>query len=333
MSGRPPDEALILVATDFSAASERARDYAIALADPSTRLMLLHAHPLPLPDLPERADTPDWMGAGPSAREAALERLQRFGAPARAAGLSVTAVLQEGLPAEVIQAQTSKLQPDLIAMGTHGRGIVERWVLGSTAERVVRLAAVPVLTVTTQAVGPAPRICKVLCALGADGGDETLAYASVLADRSGRALIVMHVLESVAGHAPGRWRERNARERLREAVALAGRTGSAEILLRAGRPSREIVRVASERAADVIVVGAHDRRSGARRCFSGTANEVVREAGCAVIRLPAAAERESREALEARSAAEAGDPAALFRAAGRSTGSTRGIRRAPRSGS
>jgi nucleotide-binding universal stress UspA family protein len=289
----------ILVATDFSAASERARDYAIALADPSTRLALLHAHLLPLPDGPERACMPDWIDAWPSAREEALGRLDRFGAPARAAGLPVTPILQEGLPAEVILAQASTLQPDLIAMGTHGRGIVERWMLGSSAERVVRLAAVPVLTVSTQALAPTPRICEVLCALGADGGAETLAFASALAGRSGRALTVMHALESVTGHPPERWRERHARQRLREAVAAAGRAGRAEIVLRTGRPSQEILRVASQRAVDVIVMGAHDRCSGARRCFSGTANEVVRKAGCAVIRLPAAVEPEAREALEA----------------------------------
>jgi nucleotide-binding universal stress UspA family protein len=288
----------ILVATDFSAASERARDYAIALAAPSTSLTLLHAHALPLPSGPDREPLPDWMGPGPSPREEALERLHRFGAPARAALLSARIVLQEGLPADVILAQAAALEPDLIAMGTHGRPIVERWVLGSTAERVARLSATPVLTVSTHGLGAGSRIREVLCPVGVHSHPELIAFAAELAARCRSALTVLHVIEG--GHAPGRWREQRARERLREVVAEAGQAGRAEMLLRAGQPAREILSALSERAVDLIVMGAHaGRLSGGHRCFGGTADAVVREAGCAVIRLPAGIEAESRESLEA----------------------------------
>lgn len=304
MLGEPQNETRqglhrILIATDFSAAAERARDYAIALAARGTSVMVLHAHPLPLPDTPEPAYVPGWMATEPGVREEALERLHRFGAPARAAGLAVGVVLQEGLPADVILAHAATLQPHLIAMGTHGRRPLGRWVLGSTAERVSRLAAVPVLTVSTHAAGPPARIREVLCPVSLEGGAETVAFASAMARRSGSALTVMHVRSF--GDAPGRWREKAAaQERLLEAVAAAGEAGHAAALLRVGHPSREILRLAAERSVDVIVMGAGRLLPDRAGCFGRTADEVVREAPCAVIRLRSAVERESREALEAR---------------------------------
>lgn len=292
----------ILVATDFSAASARARDYAIALAAPRASLTLLHAHFLPLPDWPEPTYVPDWISAEPSVREEALERLRLFGAPARAAGLLVKTVLQEGLPTDVILAQAATLHPDLIAMGSKGRRGFERWAMGSTAERVLRLAPAPVLTVSAQASGSLARIREVLCPLGLESGSETLAVAREVAVRCGSVLTLMHVLESALGQAPGDRAERWARQRLSEAVAAAGDRVHAEAVIRAGHPSREILQVARERAVDVIVMGAHHRLSKDRDCFGSTAGEVVREAGCAVIAVPSAVEKGSRVALEARMA-------------------------------
>jgi nucleotide-binding universal stress UspA family protein len=213
-------------------------------------------------------------------------------------------VLQEGLPADVILAQVATLKPDLIALGTHGRPIAERWVLGSTAERVARLAATPVLTVSTHGPAGQSRIREVLCPVSADSDPELLAFAARLATRSGGALTVLHVIEGPPNDAAIRWREQRARERLLAFVTEAGQAGRAGILLRAGQPAREILRIVSERGVDLVVMGGHEaRRSAGWRCFGGTADAVVREAGCAVIRLPAAVEAESRQAPEASAAA------------------------------
>jgi nucleotide-binding universal stress UspA family protein len=241
---------------------------------------------------------PDWMRPEPSVREEALERLHRFGAPARSAGLATRLVLHEGLPAEVILAEAAVLQPELIAMGTHGRRRLERWAMGSTAERVVRLASAPVLTVASRGLEPPSRIREVLCPLSLEGDARTIAFAVALAGRCGASLTVMHVLESAFGHPPGRPRDEKARERLRE--ALAAQSVRAEAVVHAGNPSREILRVAAERAANLIVMGVHERFPVSRSCLGKTSDQVVREASCAVIRLRPAVARESREALEAR---------------------------------
>ena len=49
--------------------------------------------------------------------------------------------------AQVIVEEASSRQCDLIVMGTHGRGAIGHWIMGSVAERIVRLAPCPVLTV------------------------------------------------------------------------------------------------------------------------------------------------------------------------------------------
>lgn len=300
-----PQMGKILVATDFSAAAARARDYALALAAPGATVTVVHAHLLPLPDWPEPAYVPEWMPAEPSVREEVLERLRAFAAPVRAAGLTVETVLAEGLPADVILKQAERRRPDLIVMGTHGRRSCERWVMGSVAERVVRLAPAPVLTVCAEDAGPAPHLREVLCPLGLEGSGETLAVASDLARRSGSLLTVLHVLEGRPGQAAPARREKRASEQLREAVEGARPGVPAEVLVKVGRPAREILRVARERAVDVIVLGVHDRSAADRGFFGSTANEVVREAPCGVITVRPEALRTPAAAEEARAAGAA----------------------------
>lgn len=66
---------------------------------------------------------------------------------AREAGLTVRTLVKTGAPHEVIVAAADELGADLIVLGTHGRGGINRALLGSVADRVVRLAACPVVTV------------------------------------------------------------------------------------------------------------------------------------------------------------------------------------------
>lgn len=69
-------------------------------------------------------------------REAATER-----------GLTVTAQITKGLPRDEILAYIDENDVDLVVMGTHGRRGLQRYVLGSTTEGVLRRASVPVLAV------------------------------------------------------------------------------------------------------------------------------------------------------------------------------------------
>lgn len=77
----------------------------------------------------------------------AEKELSSWATAAADAGLSVQTLLRTGAPHEVIVAAAVELGADLIVLGTHGRGGINRALLGSVADRVVRLAACPVLTV------------------------------------------------------------------------------------------------------------------------------------------------------------------------------------------
>jgi nucleotide-binding universal stress UspA family protein len=81
------------------------------------------------------------------ARKWAGGALEDWVAKARAEGLNARATLRTGVPYQEVVALATDERADLIVIGTHGRGGIDRALLGSVADRVVRLAPCPVLTV------------------------------------------------------------------------------------------------------------------------------------------------------------------------------------------
>jgi nucleotide-binding universal stress UspA family protein len=136
----------ILVATDFSECARAATRLAAELARAlGGSLALLHVHPVPRPTLPPaQAEWPDAVLRVPLQAKEALAA-ERDGL--ETAELVVDALLRDGDPAEEIVRAAVLSRPSLIAMGTHGRVGIAHALLGSVAERVVRLAPCPVLTV------------------------------------------------------------------------------------------------------------------------------------------------------------------------------------------
>jgi nucleotide-binding universal stress UspA family protein len=91
---------------------------------------------------------PSIVGVLVSNMEAETEAyLKRMTAQLTERGLSVSAEMAEGNTAECIPKIAEEKGADLIAMSTHGRSGVTRWLIGSVADRVVRTAKVPVLLV------------------------------------------------------------------------------------------------------------------------------------------------------------------------------------------
>jgi nucleotide-binding universal stress UspA family protein len=64
-----------------------------------------------------------------------------------AAGLNVRTLMMEGNPTDQILAAASTGEFDLIAMATHGRSVLRRWVMGSFAERILRSSPIPIFVV------------------------------------------------------------------------------------------------------------------------------------------------------------------------------------------
>jgi len=138
----------ILVPTDFSAGSERAWAIARQLAERlGAELILFHV----VVEAPLFSEGPFTMEHARSvfskAREWADTTLGEWTAAATASGLRARSIVGTGAPTKEIIATAGLEHADLIVMGTQGRGGLDRALLGSVAERVLRLAPCPVLTV------------------------------------------------------------------------------------------------------------------------------------------------------------------------------------------
>jgi nucleotide-binding universal stress UspA family protein len=137
----------ILVPIDFSEHSRRALDEAIGFAKEfGAELHLLHCyqlHPSALAPygvvIPENLDR--------DLRMAALRRLSEWRDKANAQGVRVQEHVTGHFPSEEISALAETLGADLIVMGTRGMTGLKHVLLGSVAERTIRIAPCPVLTV------------------------------------------------------------------------------------------------------------------------------------------------------------------------------------------
>ena len=129
---------------------------------------------MPVPGLPPPAER-----VSESNCNACATRRPRAFAPATAAGVAVDVAIEIGQPATAILDCSVRLSADLIVMGTHGAGGFEHFVLGSVAEKVLRRAACPVLTVPPRAHATSVLPFKrVLCAVDfSDSSLTALQYA------------------------------------------------------------------------------------------------------------------------------------------------------------
>jgi nucleotide-binding universal stress UspA family protein len=137
----------ILVATDFSPDAEHALGVAIDLARQfGAELQVVHGLDFPVPILnPYAISIPDAILT--QAREEAARRLREATARAEAAGVKARAQLTEVPAAPAIARLAEELGADLVVMGTRGHTGLKHVLLGSVAERTLRLAPCSVLIV------------------------------------------------------------------------------------------------------------------------------------------------------------------------------------------
>lgn len=141
----------ILVATDFSEASRSALDLALEMARESgASLTVTHTCETPaFGDLAVPADLLTPVVENARARGEELVRALRGECP------SAKVLIRVGVPWEQTLAVAEEVRADLIVLGTHGRRGLAHALIGSVAERVIRLARAPVLTVRSRAAAPA----------------------------------------------------------------------------------------------------------------------------------------------------------------------------------
>jgi nucleotide-binding universal stress UspA family protein len=272
----------IVAAVDDSDPAQRAAAFAVRLAAQHRgRLTFVHAV--------------DWAGAvsmyeaGMSVadptrivgalRDEGRALLARVAAQARAAGVPCEERLIEARPVEAILAATREAEAHVTVIGTHGRSGIQRLVLGSIAEAVVRMSEQPVLVVHPHDTLPAgPLFQNVFIAV--DGSDPSHAAVRVTAEllpKDGHRSTFCSIVDQANPQSAARKTIDRAREDAR------AQNLSAEFYTVDGHPETAIVEEAKKRHSDLIVLGTHGRR-GLERIFLGSvAEEVLRSAPVPVL--------------------------------------------------
>lgn len=148
----------ILVPTDFGEASDCAVEYALELAKAlGSEIVLLHAFEIPAVGFPDGAliATAEMTNR---VLEGAQVGLDRQVAQYEGRGVAMRSVIKQGDAWRSVVGTAEELGADLIVMGTHGRKGLPRALLGSVAEKVVRTAHCPVLTIHKGDVTEHPEI-------------------------------------------------------------------------------------------------------------------------------------------------------------------------------
>lgn len=136
----------ILVPTDFGEPSVRAVNLGIDLAAKfGAKLTLFHAYEIPLYAYPQAESIV--VDLFTPIEQAAREQLNSTLASVQQKLPQAKAILRSGVPWREILSAAEEVRADLVVMGTHGRRGVSHALLGSVAEKIVRLSPVPVLTV------------------------------------------------------------------------------------------------------------------------------------------------------------------------------------------
>ncbi len=291
----------IVCPVDFSEASDHALEHAIVLAGwYEASLVALHAYnPILMP-----VSGLTYGETGSSLPDDV--ELARLGDEVRGRlrqavvdGIETDVVVQIGPPTALILECAATEHADLIVMGTHGVSGFERLVLGSVTEKVLRQAGCPVLTVPprVQATSVLP-FRRLLCPVDFSGPSlAAFDFALSLAQEAEAQLTILHVVEWPVDQEPlvtppfdvpeyRRAREADVRARLEQLVPAEARDWCRPSLrVGHGKPYREILGVATEDRADLIVMGVHGRNALDVMLFGSTTNHVVRRATCPVLTL------------------------------------------------
>lgn len=216
--------------------------------------------------------------------------------------MTVTTRVETGIPSEGVVTAAQAEESDLIVVGTKGKTGLAHVLLGSTAERVIRGAPCPVLTVRTDQTDaereegalPEPIVLERIlvpvdfseCSL------DAVEYAAVVAQQAKASLMLLHVLEPVSygldftlGHSRTREQVRETwTKRLEELASSLKMAGiPVEVQLRGGVQADSILDSAQTLPCDLIVMGTHGRR-GISHAYSGSVAEaVLRKAHCPVL--------------------------------------------------
>lgn len=286
----------LLCPVDLSDASRRALDYALALArqhDASLRVLQV-------------VDFHGWAGGqiegldaiAASSVAALEEQLGWWVARSLNADAGAATEVREGAVVPGILATATEMNADLIVVGTHGRSGFERFALGSVAEKVVRRAACPVLVVPSRedAIVRTGQLTRVVVATDfSEAAAGVASYGHFFTTAVPSALSLMTVIDWPFGETHGKDPvtqlrqnlEQEASDQLRRVASAEGLDDEPTYVVRCGKAGREILQYARDARAELIVIGVSGRGALDRALLGSTAHQVLRDAPCPVLTVPA----------------------------------------------
>lgn len=281
----------ILFATDFSNAAEAALPYGVALARRYGAKLYL-AHVLP-PESWQMAPPEERGQVHEANRRAAHELLRLLAESGRMHGVPYEALFAEGDVWERLSVMLAEKEIDLIVLGTRGRSGLQKFLLGSTAEEIFRLADCPVLTVgPSVSVEPEAEagMRRILFATDFSATAEVaLPYALSLAQENNSELVMLHVLPDVVRSAFSDESIIDSAylKRLQELVPEDAELWcKPQFAVTFGSPADAILEAARQYSSDVIVLGVRKGGGFARAAtHSGraTAHRIASHAPCPVL--------------------------------------------------
>ena len=292
----------VLFATDFSATSEAALPYAAAICRRFGST--LHAvHVLSDASLLMMSGGVDYVSMGSlydDAQNEAKQKLEHISG--RLEGIPHRCYVRHGQVWKNLAGIIQENDIDLIVVGTHGRCGVGKLLLGSVAEDILRHALCPVLTVGPKVSGraklpafpmhgrdlapPELELRQILFATNFGKNSARMAQAAVdLAEDFHARLTLLHVLEDYTqlGRRPG-----PMEDGIRRLQELIPRNSALQYVLETalefGSPAERILKVAAEREADMIVLGARSSSEvGGTHLPWSADHHVIANAQCPVL--------------------------------------------------
>lgn len=172
-----------------------------------------------------------------------------------------------GHAAEEILSETEENEYDLVVVGSRGRRGITRFLMGSTAARIVQHSQISVLIVK----GSRPSLQKILvCTGGAERGEEDVGFGGKVARSTRAQVTILHVMSQLPLTRRAKWEDleataeellqRNTPEgvHLRKGLQILGELGvTGKVKVRRGLVVNEILAEAEEGGYDLLVIGAH----------------------------------------------------------------------------
>ncbi|HVB34812.1 MAG TPA: universal stress protein [Patescibacteria group bacterium] len=278
----------IVVATDFSPASDRALNYALAIARRyDSHIYVVHAI---RPDLYTLTPPEASVGMVELVHQAAEQEMAELLISGRLREVPHQVMIEEGDVWDVLSRMANLHNADLVVLGTHGRTGFEKMFLGSMAERVFRLSKVPVLTVGPGAPQTAPVEVEVKNIVYATDFSENsrraLPYALSLAEEHQASLTLLHVVENAQELSPAT--TQGLRESFTERLEGMLPPGSdlwcyPKSAVNFGVAVEQILQTCDSAKADLLVLGIRGGGVAMGHSPAARAYQIVSQATCPVL--------------------------------------------------